>query len=67
MVLEEAFKNQESWFKTSSNFFLSFNSVIDVLWAVLLCTILFYPYFAYLTTEYKFYLWFSLWCVEVCM
>ena len=48
MVLGEAFKNQESWFKTSSNFFLSFNSVIDVLWAVLLCTILFYPYFAYL-------------------
>ena len=54
MVVEEAFKFQESWFETTRNFFLSFYSVIDVLWPVLLYTILFYPYFACLTTEYKF-------------
>ena len=54
MVVEEAFKVQESWFETTRNFFLSFYSVIDVLWPVLLYTILFYPYFACLTTEYKF-------------
>ena len=54
MVLKEVYKVRESFFETTSNIFLSFYSVIDVLLAVLLCTILFYPYFVCLTTEYKF-------------
>ena len=53
MVLKEVYKVRESFFETTSNIFLSFYSVIDVLLAVLLCTILFYPYFVCLTTEYK--------------
>ena len=55
MVVKEVFDVQESMIRTSRNFFLSlYHSVIDVLLAVLLCTILFYPYFVCLTTEYKF-------------
>ena len=54
MVLKEVYKVRESFFETTSNIFLSFYSVVDVLLAVLLCTILFYPYFVCLTTEYKF-------------
>ena len=54
MVLKEVYKAQELFFETTSNIFLSFYSVIDVLLAVLLFTILFYPYFVCLTTEYKF-------------
>ena len=55
MVVKEVFDVQESMIRTSRNFFLSlYHSVIDVLLAVLLFTILFYPYFVCLTTEYKF-------------
>ena len=55
MVVKEVFDVQESMIRTSRNFFLSlYHSVIDVLLAVLLCTILLYPYFVCLTTEYKF-------------
>ena len=53
MVIEEVFEVQES-LVNFEHFFLSIYSVIDVLLAVLLCTILFYPYFVCLTTEYKF-------------
>ena len=54
MVVKKVFEVQESLIKPSSNFFLCIYSVIDVLLAVLLFTILFYPYFVCLTTEYKF-------------